>query len=145
MRVYLVHHADALGPSVDPQRPLSSEGLQQAAWLAAHVVSVGFTPASIWHSGKLRSRQTADAFLRRYPFADFRMVRGLRPGDPPSWMRDELAAETRDILLVGHMPHLPDLARALANGPCDFPLHGAIGFERDDGGQWREFTRAQPP
>jgi len=144
MRVCLVHHAEALGPSIDPQRPLSSAGVQQAAWLATSVAGLGFTPAAIWHSGKLRSRQTAEAFLRVSPFADFRMVRGLRPDDPPSWIHHELDAETRDILLVGHMPYLPDLARALAGAPCDFPVHGMIGFERDAGGPWREFARAQP-
>jgi phosphohistidine phosphatase len=145
MRVCLVHHADAVGPSVEPQRPLSDEGQRQAAWLAEHVRGLGFAPAAIWHSGKLRSRQTAEAFLRVSPFADFRMVRGLRPDDPPVWIRDELAVETRDILLVGHMPNLPGLAQALAEASRDFPLHGVIGFERDDHGRWREFMRAQPP
>ena len=52
------------------------------------------------------------------------MVRGLRPEDPHEWMRDELAVETRDILLVGHMPHLPGLAYALIGGQGEFPLQG---------------------
>ncbi len=30
MRLALVHHADAVGSGVDPQRPLSSIGLEQA-------------------------------------------------------------------------------------------------------------------
>lgn len=145
MRVCLVHHADAVGPAVESQRPLSADGQEQAEWLAAYVRDLGFTPAAIWHSGKLRSRQTAEAFLRVSPFADFRMVRGLRPDDPPVWMRDELAAETRDVLLVGHMPHLPGLVLALGQESYEFPLHGLIGFERDDQGRWREFARAQPP
>ena len=131
MRVYLVHHADAVGPDVDPQRPLSTLGRTQAAALAERVKAAGFKPASIWHSGKLRARQTAESFLQACnPFAEFRMVRGLRPDDPPGWMRDELAADTRDLMLVGHMPHLDALARMLAQEPIDFPLHGAIAFER---------------
>ena len=89
MRVYLVHHADAVGPDVDPQRPLSALGRTQAAALADRVRGAGFAPASIWHSGKLRARQTAEYFLQTCnPFAEFRMVRGLRPDDPPDWMRD---------------------------------------------------------
>ena len=78
-----------------------------------------------------------------FPFAEFRMVRGLRPDDPPGWIRDELAAETRDVLLVGHMPHIAALARALGNDAAEFPLHGLIGFEKHEG-RWREFARAQP-
>jgi phosphohistidine phosphatase len=144
MRVCLVHHAEAVAPSVDPQRPLSTAGQRQATELAARVHALGFAPAAIWHSGKLRSRQTAEAFLRVYPFAAFQMVRGLRPDDPPVWLRDELNAETRDVLLVGHMPHLPGLMRELVPGSLasgEFPLHGAIVFDRGDRGIWRELAR----
>jgi phosphohistidine phosphatase SixA len=63
MNVFLVHHADALGPHVDPQRTLSRAGIRQADLLAAQAKARGVVPALIWHSGKLRSRQTAEAFL----------------------------------------------------------------------------------
>ena len=144
MRACLVHHSDAVGPNEDAQRPLSELGRSQAEWLAAFVRDAGFAPAAIWHSGKLRSKQTAEAFLHVFPFAEFRMVRGLRPEDPREWMRDELAVETRDVLLVGHMPHLPGLAYALIGGHGEFPLHGVIGVERDEAGGWKEFVRARP-
>jgi phosphohistidine phosphatase len=141
MKAILVHHADAVGPDVDPQRPLSARGRDQAAQLADALRERGISPAAIWHSGKLRSRQTAEAFLRHSPFADFRMVRGLRPEDPPIWMTADLTAEDRDILLVGHMPSIAALAHALVPGPTAFPLHGLIGVERHDGGAWSEFLR----
>ena len=145
MRVCLVHHADAVGPQVDTQRPLSERGHQQAEWLAAYVQGIGFMPAAIWHSGKLRSRQTAEAFLRTVsPFAQFKMIRGLHPDDSPDWLRHELAAETRDVLMVGHMPLIVHLASAMAPGSPALPLHGMIGFERDADGRWQEFARAQP-
>jgi len=145
MRVCLVHHADAVGPQDDPQRPLSDLGRRQAAWLADVIRDRGFRPTAIWHSGKLRSRQTAEAFLHaRNPFAEFRMVRGLRPDDPPDWLRDALTAETREVLAVGHMPNLPALARMLSQAAQEFPLHGVVGFERVEGGGWREFLRAAP-
>jgi phosphohistidine phosphatase len=137
----LVHHADAVGPHVDPQRPLSPRGFQQADRLAAEVKAAGFSPAAIWHSGKLRGRQTGEAFLRLCnPFADFRMVRGLHSEDPPEWMRDELAADPRDLLLVGHMPHIADLSRMLLPGSPPIPLHGLIALEREDD-RWVERWR----
>jgi phosphohistidine phosphatase len=74
MKAILVHHAEAVGPEVDPQRPLSARGRDQAERLAEGLQARGVVPAAIWHSGKLRSKQTAEAFLRRSPFADFRMV-----------------------------------------------------------------------
>ena len=138
MKVLLVHHADAVGPAVDPQRPLSELGRRQAAELAGVVAGTCFAPSAIWHSGKLRSRQTAEAFLRACaPFADFKMIRGLRSDDPPEWLRDELAAESRDVLLVGHMPHIARLAALLSGGSVTVPLNGLVGFERGDDGSWR--------
>jgi phosphohistidine phosphatase len=145
-RVYLVHHAEALGPDVDPQRPLSSTGLAQAAWVAAEARARGIAPAAIWHSGKLRARQTAEAVLRAcQPMAEFRMVRGLRPDDPTAWLVVELRAESRDVVLAGHMPHIADLARALAGDGAGVPLHGMTALERRNDGSWMELWRLVPP
>ena len=130
-RVILVHHADAVGPDVDAQRPLSPRGRTQAAWLAARAHEAGLRPLAIWHSGKLRARQTAEAFLGTCnPGADFRMVRGLRPDDPAEWMRDAIDAEDRDVLLVSHMPLLPALYRLLVPDAGPFPPHGLVVLAR---------------
>jgi len=142
VRVCLVHHADAVGPHVDPQRPLSELGFAQADRLAERARDRGVKPDVIWHSGKLRARQTAEPFLRVCnPFADFRMVRGLRPDDSVQWIRDDLAAETREVLLVGHMPHIAELSRTLAPGSAPFPLHGLVLFEKDAAAGWTELFR----
>ena len=142
MKCVLVHHAEAVGPDVDPQRPLSARGRDQAERVAQDLRDAGVVPAAIWHSGKLRARQTAETCLRVCnPFAEFRMIRGLRSEDPPDWVRDELATESRDILLVGHMPHIRRLAVLLAPG-ADVPLHGATTFERQEDGTWRALEDA---
>ena len=142
MLLLLVHHADAVGPEIDPQRPLSTPGWAHAAALAERVRETGFVPAAIWHSGKLRARQTAEPLLALNPFAEFKMVRGLRPDDPPEILRDALRGETRDLAAVGHRPHLPALLHLLTGGG-DFPLHGAVLLETADGGMgWAERWRA---
>jgi phosphohistidine phosphatase len=144
MNVHLVHHADALAPHLDPQRPLSSAGLAQAEWLAAAACEAGVRPVVIWHSGKLRARQTAEAFLRRCnPFAEFRMVRGLLPDDPPDWIRDELEGENGDVLITGHMPHIAQLSLRLGAREV-VPLHGIVSFERIGERRYEERWRAQP-
>ena len=148
MRVLLVHHADAVGPDVDPQRPLSALGRFQAAELAALAADLKFAPAAIWHSGKVRARETAEAFLRVCaPFAQFKAVRGLQPDDPPEWMRDELAAadDDRDVLVAGHMPHIARLTHLLSDGTIAIPLHGMVGFERQVEGGWRVFSGPTGP
>lgn len=145
MFVYLVHHADAVGPGVDPQRPLSLHGLAQASWLAEEARARRARPASIWHSGKLRSRQTAEAFLRTCnPSAPFRAARGLLPDDPILWMENAIALEDHDLLIVGHIPHLPALTRAL--GALDpLPLNGMIAMERMAAGEYTQRWCLQPP
>ena len=102
-------------------------------------------PAAIWHSGKLRARQTAEAFWRTCnPLAEFNAIRGLQPSDPPAWIKDLLTGETRDVMLVGHMPSLPKIFRLLTtgaeDGEAEFPPHGLVALETD-GDTWREAWR----
>lgn len=142
LTVVLAHHADAVGPEVDPQRPLSVRGVSQAAWLANQAKLAGLIPSVIWHSGKLRARQTADEFWRVCnPQAEFRMVRGLRPEDPPEWTRDALETESRSVLLVSHMPLLPALIQLLAPASEGFPIHGLVVLERTGPGRYVEQRR----
>jgi phosphohistidine phosphatase len=133
--IYLVHHAVALDSAVDPQRPLSAEGRAHAARLAAEAAARGVRPAVIWHSGKLRARQTADALrIACHPSAELSAIRGLQPTDPPEWIRDRLTGEEREVMLVGHFPSLPRVLHALVTGSLDggsaaFPIHGAVALE----------------
>ena len=144
MLVALVHHADAVGPEIDPQRPLSAQGAAHAENLAERARAAGLKPAVIWHSGKLRARQTAEPFWRLCnPFAEFKMVRGLRPEDSPQVARDLIAWEDRDLLLVSHMPILPAIARALVPAIASFPLHGLVVLEKRDDGSFVEIWRAE--
>jgi len=145
MTLLLVHHAEALDPGADSRRPLSTAGLATARALAAAVAARGFVPEVIWHSGKLRARQTAEALWEACgPRAALSAARGLRPGDPTGWMTDQLAGETRAIAVVGHMPHLPALLARLTGAQRDaaptFPLHGCVGLA-PDGDRWREVWR----
>jgi phosphohistidine phosphatase len=147
--VFLVHHADALPPEVDHMRPLSSVGQQQAARVAETAAQQGAKPAIIWHSGKLRARQTAEAWLRTVnPFATLAAVRGLQPNDDPDLVATMLAAEQQDIAVASHMPFLPALLYRLTTGKrdhmsADFPLNGCVALERADE-LWTERWRVGP-
>jgi phosphohistidine phosphatase len=148
MVLYLVHHGEAVPPDVDPQRPLSDRGRALAEQLARDAATRGVKPAAIWHSGKLRARQTAESFRSRCnPLAEFAAATGLQPTDPPTVVRDQLAGETRDVMLVGHLPHLTRLLALLltgdADGSVDFPTNGMVALERTPDG-WRERWRLAP-
>ena len=149
MFLYLVHHGDAVGPEVDLRRPLSPAGRQTVERLAAEAAARGARPAVVWHSGKLRAKQTAEAFWRACnALAEFSASRDLQPDDPPSWIRDRLRGESRDILIAGHFHHLPRLLELLTSGGdvavSQFPLHGAVALETSDGGDtWEERWRLE--
>jgi phosphohistidine phosphatase len=143
--IYLVHHADAVGPEVEPQRPLSAAGRDHAERLAVEAAGRGVKPVAIWHSGKLRARQTAEPFLRLCnPLAEFSAIKGLQPTDSPGLVTDLLTGETREVMLVGHMPNLPRLLTLLVAGDesslRSFPLHGAIALD-PAGDRWIERWR----
>jgi len=148
VHLYLVHHGDAVGPDVDPRRPLSPTGHDSVKRLALAAAARGVKPAVVWHSGKLRAKQTAEEFWRVCnALSEFSAARDLQPEDPPAWMRDRLRGESRDILIAGHYPHLPRLLRLLLTGredsPVTFPQHGIVALETADGGEtWEERWRA---
>jgi phosphohistidine phosphatase len=153
VRLYLVHHGDAIAAGVDAQRPLSTRGAADVAALAAEAARRQVHPEAVWHSGKLRARQTAQAFWRACnPLAEFTAVRGLQPGDPPGWMAERLAGEDRDLMCVGHMPNIAALLRQLVSGDdqnaaMTFPSHAIIALERTDRpapDQWTERWRLDP-
>ncbi len=147
--LFLVHHGDAVGPDVNPMRPLSDRGRVQVDMLAQKAAERGAKPDVIWHSGKLRARQTAEAYWKHCnPLAAFSATRGLQPTDPTNWIADAIAGDTRHILLAGHFPHMPRLlARLLTGdpeaGPVDFPLNGIVAIEEVDG-KWIERWRLKP-
>jgi phosphohistidine phosphatase len=141
----LVHHGDAVGPDVDPQRPLSVHGRDEIRDLASRAERAGLRPDVVWHSGKLRARQTAELYWRACnPFAAFAMVAGLRPEDDPVVATNALAAEDGVVMLVSHMPLLPALLFALTGSAGTFPLNGLVVLERLEAGGYAERTRMAP-
>jgi phosphohistidine phosphatase len=144
--LFLVHHGDAVGPEIDPRRPLSDRGRAAVSLAADEAARRGAKPDVVWHSGKLRARQTAEAFWKACnPFATLTAERNLQPADPPEWIRERLYGETRSVMLVGHMPHLKLLLNLLVGAregaaSVDFPLHGVVALE-PNGETWKEAWR----
>jgi phosphohistidine phosphatase len=130
-------------------RPLSDRGRVEVDMLARKAAGRGVKPDIIWHSGKLRARQTAEAYWKRCnPLASFAAARGLQPTDPINWIVDAIAGEPKHILLAGHMPHLPRLLGRLTTGdadamPAEFPLNGVVALEEVEG-KWVERWRLRP-
>lgn len=115
MLVYLVRHGAALSEMEDPSRPLSPQGERDIGLLAdllAHRLRL--VPGRICHSPKARAVQTASIISGALSGAPLPEERdGLAPMDDPAVWAERLESEERDIMLVGHLPHMPRLASHL--------------------------------
>ena len=125
--VYLVQHGQAKTEDEDPQRPLTDRGADDVAWVAHWAIDrFGVRPSRVVHSGKTRSRQTAEIWGR---LVDVNPEQGeaLAPNDDPTTWARRLAESSGDLMLVGHLPHLANLANVLLTGEPDPQL---IGFQQ---------------
>jgi phosphohistidine phosphatase len=117
--IYLIRHADAVSDEVDPERPLSARGREQVSKVCGILrENPGFNPGQIWHSPLVRSRETAELLAQGLKLsAPLVLMAGLSPEDDPSKMMGILQAETGDVAVVGHEPHLGVLASLMVHGP----------------------------
>ena len=60
MKVYLVHHADAMPVEKDPQRHISPKGQAECDRLGARFSALGVAPVRILHSEKQWTIDTAE-------------------------------------------------------------------------------------
>lgn len=147
VELYLAHHGLATQAHEDLRRPLSDIGRQAVERLASMAAERSVKPDLIWHSGKLRAKQTGEIYWRACnPLATLEATRDLQPDDQPMWMADRLKFETRHVLIAGHFPHLPRLLALLLSAQPDaaasFPQHGLVALHStDDGMTWNERWR----
>ena len=115
MLIYLVRHGEALSELEDPTRPLSALGKGNIQRLGAHLARhVKLMPGYIYHSPKARAAQTASIISGALPQAPAPVqTDGLGPMDDPDIWAERLSSADRDVMLVGHLPHLSRLASLL--------------------------------
>ena len=126
--LYLVHHADAVPPEIDPMRPLSSRGRAAVALVALDAAKRGAQPDVIWHSGKLRARQTAEIVASQMdPRPPIVVIDSLSPDGSSQAVLADLEKQSRrsKIALVGHEPGIGELAARLAGSR--HPLEASVG------------------
>jgi phosphohistidine phosphatase len=143
MILYLVQHGDAVSEDEDSQRPLSDLGRTQTEKTAAFAAACrAVTVQTIYHSGKLRAKQTAEIIgWHIQPKNGVRQIDGMAPNDDPQIWAGRLADTRDDIMLVGHLPHLSRLAALLLCGNStqevvQFQNAGIVCLERDIDLKW---------
>ena len=142
MPLYLVQHGAAKTAAEDPQRGLTEEGQRTVERLAEFLFSLGLSLKRIEHSEKLRARQTAEILAARLrPAAGTKQMAGMAPNDDVEPMRARLEKESKNVMLVGHLPYLSRLVARLLGLEADravvqFQMGGVVRLDRDVTGQW---------
>src|SRR5689334_19630201 len=143
MDIYLVRHAEAADKLVDPERNLTDRGRRDAAALAEALRPLRIRVRAIWHSGKPRALQTAEAILGAVESGEQLVCHsGLKPFDPVKKLAKTLCRSDDSVMLVGHEPFLGRLAARLVTGHAKTPLllldkPGVACLRRDAAGDWR--------
>jgi phosphohistidine phosphatase len=131
MDIYLIQHAESIPEKEDPSRPLSDEGKVTMERVGALAALLKIKPDFIFHSEKLRAKQTAEMLARHLGLSDkLRERKGLGPLDPVAtvvqWLNDEAAKGLVGLAIVGHLPFLDKLASVLITGKEEF---GPVSFQ----------------
>ena len=144
MYLYLVQHAEAKTEAEDPSRPLSNAGQAAAARMGKLIQNLRPSVAAIWHSDKLRARQTAEVFSTSVAARDgLQQKAALAPLDDVAPIVAQLQQHKKNLMIVGHLPHLSKLASTLLAGDperkvVNFQMAGIVCLLRDDDnkGNW---------
>jgi phosphohistidine phosphatase len=138
MRLYLVQHGEAVFEEVDPARPLTEKGKADVS-KTADFLKGKINIDTIWHSTKLRARQTAGLINEILSSKNGILEKtGLAPNDPVDRIKDDILKEKQEYLMIaGHLPFLGKLASLLLAGSesCDvvaFRNGGVVCLELTD-------------
>jgi phosphohistidine phosphatase len=137
MKLYLVQHGEAVPGSEDPERPLTDQGRDDVARVAAFARRAGVRVHQIRHSGKRRAEETAAILAQHLEPADgIVALPGLAPRDDVRRAAELLSRETRPLMFVGHRPFMDRLAGLLVAGDSErtavqFQKGGVVCLERD--------------
>jgi phosphohistidine phosphatase len=140
MHLYLMQHGLSLSKEEDPQKPLSEQGREETARVAKATAWAGVEVEEIWHSTKLRAKQTAEIVAEHLsPSVGIVQLQGLAPMDDPVPIAATLAQQEKTVLVVSHLPFLERLADLLltprgGEGVVRFSYSALVGLERTPGG-----------
>jgi phosphohistidine phosphatase len=125
MDIYLIQHAESVPEKENASRPLSDEGKATMERVGAMAALLRIEPDFIFHSEKLRAKQTAEILARHLGLPDkLRERKGLGPSDPVAtvaqWLNEQAAKGPEGLAIVSHLPFLDKLASLLITGKEEF-------------------------
>jgi phosphohistidine phosphatase len=133
----LIQHGKTIPKEKDPERPLSIQGKKHTKRAASFLRSHGFVMDEIWHSHKLRAKQTAEIIGKKLLCKEIKERDDLAPLDPVKKIAKEIQKYEGNLALSGHLPFLEKLASLLLTGSEEKPVvkfqnSGIICLEKDE-------------
>lgn len=133
-RIYFAQHGLALDKADDSERPLSAAGVAQTEAIARTLQNSKTPVAHIFHSGKLRAKQTAEIFAGAFKASPPSTIVGLSANDDVALLAQNLNLD--QALYVGHLPLLEKLVASLLTGNDNaaivrFQNSGVLCLEKD--------------
>ena len=118
MKLYFIQHGEAKPEAEDPERSLKVHGEEEVKKVALRAGSLNVLPSKIFHSGKLRAKQTAELVAKglRIPPGRVEAAPGLNPNDDVKPWAKRIGNGKEDMMIVGHLPFLERLASFLLCG-----------------------------
>lgn len=126
----------------DPARPLSEKGCKDIDKISNFLKGKGIWVSKIFHSGKLRAKQTSEKLFEAInPSDGIIETDGLSSLDDPKIWVERLEKEENDIMIIGHLPHLSKLASLLLIADTRlevirFKMGGVICIEKNQERKW---------
>jgi len=122
MALFLVQHGKNLKKDVNPEQPLSDEGIEEVERIAQTAANYAVQIGEIRHSGKKRAFQTAEIFARYLNAADrVGEMNGIKALDDVVPISQSVEAG-RNLMLVGHLPFMERLTSYLVAGNPDITV-----------------------
>jgi len=142
MYLYLVQHAEAVSKDIDPSRGLSEKGMDDIKRISQYISGMNLEVHEIFHSGKKRALQTAQMLATHLEIEDkVTEADGLSPLDNPDVWFSKIHDFNKNVLLVGHLPHMAKLASLALCGNQDsnavnFEMGCIVCLRKDDEQHW---------
>lgn len=117
MKIYLVQHGEAAAKEVEPDRPLTEQGMKDVQRIAGALKHAGVEVKRVIHSGKLRAQQTAEILaIEIAPKLQLETSDRINPNDNPGAFDLQTDSGNTDTMVVGHLPFMTKLASHLVTG-----------------------------
>jgi phosphohistidine phosphatase len=140
MNLYLVRHGRYTPLDVSMSCPLSLEGRAEISRLAHYFSTLRLKVPAIFHSAKLRAKQTAEIVKGAMDDAQCEFLEGLEPNDAIQPMLKLINSRVDDLMLVGHLPFIARLTDQLLSVDDELNLvdyqPGTAVCLSNDSGQW---------